>query len=371
MNPMPSPQPGKLDKLKKLAARPPAAAAATNIASSPAAAGPRSQVKTSFLSERREFPLVIEPAGNDFDAIAWVREHRGFVDDALARHGGLLFRNFGLATPQDFEAFAENVEPELYGSYGDLPKKEGGRRTYRSTPYPERQMILYHNESSHMERWPRKQWFYCELPSPVGGATPIVDCREMLRRLPAEIVEAFERKALTYVRTFTPHLDVSWRDFFKTDQRAEVEARLAAGGIEWRWLDEETLQTRTHCPAVMKHPLTGERVFFNQVQLHHPACLEADVREDLLALVGAERMPRHVCYGDGTPIADETMAIVGRTYEACAVRFDWRQGDVVMLDNMLAAHARDPYQGPRKIVVAMGAMFERSALRAAEMAVNE
>ncbi len=362
MNPMPSPQLGKLDKLKKFAARPSAAPASV----APAIAASRPQVKTSFLSEGREFPLVIEPASAGFDALAWVREHRGFVDDALARHGGLLFRDFGLETPQDFEAFAENVEPELYGSYGDLPKKEGGRRTYRSTPYPERQMILYHNESAHMDRWPRKQWFYCELPSRVGGATPIVDCREMLRRLPADIVEAFERKALTYVRTFTPHLDVSWRDFFKTDRREEVEARLAAGGIEWRWLDEDTLQTRTHCPAVMRHPLTGERVFFNQVQLHHPACLEADVREDLLALVGAERMPRHVCHGDGTPIDDETMAIVGRAYEACAVRFDWRKGDVVMLDNMLAAHARDPYEGPRKIVVAMGAMFERSALRAAE-----
>ncbi|MET3492987.1 non-ribosomal peptide synthetase [Variovorax boronicumulans] len=360
MNPMPSPQLGKLDKLKKFAARAPSA---TVPSASP--------VKTSFLAEGREFPLVIEATGHGFDAVAWVRGHRGFVDEALARHGGLLFRNFGLATPQDFEAFAENVEPELYGSYGDLPKKEGGRRTYRSTPYPEKQMILYHNESSHMERWPRKQWFYCELPSPVGGATPIVDCREMLRRLPADIVEAFERKALTYVRTFTPHLDVSWRDFFKTDRRDEVEARLAAGGIEWRWLDEDTLQTRTHCPAVMRHPLTGERVFFNQVQLHHPACLEPDVREDLLALVGADRMPRHVCYGDGTPIDDETMAVVGRTYEACAVRFDWRRGDVVMLDNMLAAHARDPYEGPRKIVVAMGAMFERSALLAAETAGSE
>lgn len=371
MNPMPSPQLGKLDKLKKFAARPPVAVAAI-APTAPASAGTvaRSPVKTSFLSEGREFPLVIEATSNGFDALAWVRGQRAFVDDALQRHGGVLFRNFGLQTPQDFEAFAENVEPELYGSYGDLPKKEGGRRTYRSTPYPEKQMILYHNESSHMARWPRKQWFYCELPSRTGGATPIVDCREMLRRLPADIVEAFERKALIYVRTFTPHLDVSWRDFFKTDQRADVEARLAAGGVEWRWLDEDTLQTRTHCPAVMKHPLTGERVFFNQVQLHHPACLEPDVREDLLALVGSDRMPRHVCYGDGTPIDDETMAIVGRTYEECAVRFDWRRGDVVMLDNMLAAHARDPYEGPRKIVVAMGAMFERATLRAAETGVE-
>jgi hypothetical protein len=44
------------------------------------------------------------------------------------------------------------------------------------------------------------------------------------------------------------------------------------------------------------------------------------------------------------------------------VRFTWRQGDVVLLDNMLAAHARDPYEGPRKIVVAMGAMFQRAEL---------
>ena len=120
-----------------------------------------------------------------------------------------------------------------------------------------------------------------------------------------------------------------------------------SAGIAWRWLDSDTLQTRTRCPAVIRHPLTGEKVFFNQIQLHHAACLEAQVREDLLAMGGIERLPRHVTYGDGSPIADETMAVVGRVYEECAVRFDWRQGDIVMLDNMLAAHARDPYEGPR------------------------
>ncbi|WOI45122.1 non-ribosomal peptide synthetase [Acidovorax sp. BLS4] len=346
--------PSKLEKLKKLTVkgRPAAEAAA------------RSPVRMSFLSAQREFPLVIEATGNDLDPVAWAREQRGFIESMLRKHGGLLLRNLGLKSPQDFEAFAETIEPELYGSYGDLPKKEGGRNTYRSTPYPERQMILFHNESSHLDRWPRKQWFFCELPSPVGGATPIVDCREMLRRLPADLVDEFERKELLYLRTFTPGLDVSWQDFYKTDRRDAVESRLAAAGIEWRWLDGDTLQTRTRCPAVMVHPITGERVFFNQVQLHHVSCLEPEVRQDLLAMVGMERMPRHVCYGDGSPISDETMALVGEAYEACAVRFDWRQGDVVMLDNMLAAHARDPYEGPRKIVVAMGAMYDRAALQA-------
>ena len=85
-------------------------------------------------------------------------------------------------------------------------------------------------------------------------------------------------------------------------------------------------------------------------------------------MVGAERMPRQVVYGDGTPIGDEALALIGQTYEACAVRFDWRQGDVLMLDNMLAAHARDPYQEPRKIAVAMADMVERATLTEADPA---
>ena len=347
----------KLDKLKKIARR--------DVSAVPLA---RQRVRTSFLNSKQALPLVVEAGSADLDAPAWAKDQRQFIETALRKHAAILFRNFGLATPGQFEAFVEAIEPKLHGSYGDLPKKEGGRNIYRSTPYPERQMILYHNESSHLERWPRKQWFFCELPSRVGGATPIVDCREMLNRLPADLVDKLESRGLLYVRTFVPRLDVSWQDFFKTDSRTEVETKLAASGSEWHWLEEQTLQTRTRCPAVIRHPHTGERVFFNQIQLHHVGCLEPEVREDLLSMVGAERMPRQVMYGDGTPISDETLALIGQTYEACAVRFDWRQGDVLMLDNMLAAHARDPYQEPRKIAVAMADMVERAALTEADPA---
>ncbi|MFT3803142.1 MAG: SDR family NAD(P)-dependent oxidoreductase [Burkholderiaceae bacterium] len=325
----------------------------------PAARAAQGQVRLSFPSAGRQFPVMIEALERDLDPVWWASQQRDFIEDKLRTHAGIVFRNFGLTTPQDFERFSEAMEPSLYGSYGDLPKKEGGVNTYRSTPYPENQMILYHNECSHTDRWPRKQWFFCELPSRVGGITPIVDCRELLTRLPAEIVDEMARKGLLYVRTFHPKLDVSWQHFFKTEDRAEVEARLAGGGIEWRWLDGDVLQTRTRGPAVITHPLTGAKAFFNQVQLHHVSCLEPDVREDLLGMVGLERMPRHVYFGDGSPIPDPMMTVIGQAYEACAVRFDWQRGDVVMLDNMLAAHARDPYEEPRKIVVAMGAMYER------------
>jgi len=324
------------------------------------AAGAQSPVRESLLVPSQDFPLLLEPTDPGLDVVEWVRRNRPLIEEKLARHGGILFRGFAVPDSQAFEAFAEAVQPGLYGSYGDLPKKEGGQNTYRSTPYPEKKMILFHNESAHQDSWPRKQLFFCELPSPVGGATPVVDCRQLHDRLPAALRERLANKGLLYVRTFTGKLDVSWQHFFKTDQRSEVEARCRSAGIEWRWLAGDELQIRTPCPAIITHPSTGARSFFNQVQLHHIYCLDADVREDLLTLFGLERMPRNVYYGDGSPIEDEVMQLIGELYEACAVRFDWRQGDVILLDNMLVAHARDPFEGPRKIVVAMGDMMHRS-----------
>ena len=96
--------------------------------------------------------------------------------------------------------------------------------------------------------------------------------------------------------------------------------------------------------------------FFNQVQLHHIHCLDPEVRQSLLSMFKPEDLPRHVYYGDGSIIENDVMDHIGETYEKYAVRFQWRQGDVITLDNMLTAHGRDPYSGPRKIVVALGNM---------------
>ncbi|MBN3724643.1 TauD/TfdA family dioxygenase [Burkholderia sp. Ac-20379] len=318
----------------------------------------RAPVRTWTDDTLGQLPVFVEPNVSDLDPVAWAGANRAFIDELLQRHAMILFRNFDLPNPRAFEAFADAMSPGLYGGYGDLPKKEGGERTYKSTPYPEKEMILFHNESSHLDRWPRKQWFYCELPSKVGGATPVVDCRRMLRELPPAMVEKFERLSLSYVRTFTSGLDVAWQDFFKTDEREEVESRCRTAGIEWVWLDNNELQIRTAAPAVITHPQTGEKSFFNQIQLHHPYFLKPEVRADLLKMVGAARLPRSVRYGDGSEIEEPVLAELSRAYEACAIRFAWQAGDVAMLDNMLAAHARDPYEEPRKIVVAMGEMVE-------------
>jgi len=96
--------------------------------------------------------------------------------------------------------------------------------------------------------------------------------------------------------------------------------------------------------------------------LHHISCLDAATRASLLSVFGEENLPRNVYYGDGTPIEDSVMAQIQAVYAQAAVSFPWQAGDILMLDNMLVAHSRNPFIGSRKIVVSMGEMIPESGI---------
>ncbi|MEO8429885.1 MAG: amino acid adenylation domain-containing protein [Acidobacteriota bacterium] len=308
------------------------------------------------------FPLVLRPeAGAELDLAEWAAAGKERLEAKLLEHGSLLFRGFGTRDAAEFERVAGALcRGELFGEYGDLPREAVGGRVYGSTPYPPDQPILFHNESSHMHRWPMKIWFFCVTPSARGGETPIVDCRRVYERLDPALQRRFTEKGLVYVRNYTEGLDVSWESFYGTSDRARVEEICRAAGTEFDWRPDNGLRTRQRCPAVVRHPVTGELAFFNQLQLHHVSCLEPAVRESLSSLMKEEDLPRNVYYGDGSPIEDSVMEEVGRIYRESAVAFPWQSGDVLMLNNMLVAHSRNPYEGERKIVVAMAEMVQRS-----------
>jgi alpha-ketoglutarate-dependent taurine dioxygenase len=319
-------------------------------------------VRESQLNDDQPLPLIIEPATDQVDLADWARNNRDYIEQKLHRHGGILFRGFGLGGAQDFERVAASICRELYSEYGDLPREGVAGKVYTSTPYPEDKSILYHNESSHMSCWPSKINFFCITVAKEGGATPIVDCRKVYQGLDPVVRQKFEEKGLTYVRNFAEGLDVSWQRFFSTDDKSAVEESCNKAGMTCEWTENNSLRIRQRCRAVLQHPVTGEKSFFNQVQLHHVHCLEPAVRQSLLSIFKREDMPRHVYYGDGSSIEDSVMDHVGEVYEKYAVRFQWQQGDMVSLANMLTAHARDPYVGPRKIVVALGDMVDGNEL---------
>lgn len=318
----------------------------------------QSLVETS--TPHGQVPLVVSPARAGVDLAGWAAANREQVEAWLLEHGAVYFHGFQISSPEAFESVAGALVPQLYGEYGDLPREAtSSDKIFTSTPYPADESIHFHNESSHMARWPMRIFFYSALAAESGGETPVLDGRRVLADLPVDVVERFEQLGLLYVRNFTPGIDVSWQQFFGTSDRAEVESRCRESATLVEWSDDgERLRIRQPAAAVRRHPVTGDRVWFNQVLLHHPAALPAATRASMREMFNDDDLPRNVTFGDGSPIPDEVVEQLLDLFARTGIAFEWTSGDILAVDNMLVGHGRLPFSGPRKTLVAMGALTD-------------
>jgi alpha-ketoglutarate-dependent taurine dioxygenase len=301
-----------------------------------------------------QLPLLVQARETGLPLLQCFEALRLGVDRHLLRSGGLLFRGFDVAGVEGFRSFAAGFGQPLLGyEFGSTPRSKISEGVYSSTEYPAHQHIPLHNEQSYSRQWPMKIWFYCALAAESGGETPIADSREVYRSIPTKLREHFISRGLMYVRNYGGGLDVPWPDVFDTDEPARVEAYCRAHGISCEWKEDGELRTRQVCQVVATHPKTAEPCWFNQAHLFHVSGLAEEVREALLSIVEPVDLPRNVYYADGSEIEpaalDEVRAVLTQSKRV----FPWETGDVLMLDNMLTAHARSPFKGPRKVVVAM------------------
>jgi len=317
-------------------------------------------VRAECLQPGSLLPLVIEPSREGLNLAAWAREQREFLRERLLRHGAVLLRGFGVSTVEDFAGFTAAAAREVM-EYRERssPRHEVGDNIYTSTDYPASQRIFPHNEHSYSQHLPLTLFFCCLVPAQRGGETPLADCRKVLRRIAPEVVEKFRRKKWMYVRNFGDGFGLSWQTVFQTDDRAEVEAYCARNRIEVEWKEGDRLRTRQVRPAVAAHPLSGEEVWFNHLTFFHVSTLDPVIRDVMLESFAEEDLPNNTYYGDGSPIEPDVLEHLRGAYSQELVSFDWQPGDIVMLDNMLTAHARGSYAGPRRVLFAMADPYTR------------
>lgn len=308
---------------------------------------------TDLLNPARPaLPALLSPSRAGETLLEAFEPLRADIDALLARIGGVLLRGFEVPDVAAFRSFAASFgHPLLAYEFGSTPRSAVGGGIYTSTEYPAHQHIPLHNEQAYTREWPMKIWFHCVTAAPEGGETPIADSRAIWRHMPETIRRRFAPGVL-YVRNYG-EFDVPWQQVFNTGERAEVETWCRRSGIRFEWKPDGGLRTTQLCQATAVHPRTGETVWFNQAHLFHVSNLQPEVRESLEELLGTDEMPRTACFADGSPIPDAMLDEVRAVLQAQTVSFRWQAGDVLMLDNMLAAHARAPFKGPRKVVVAM------------------
>jgi alpha-ketoglutarate-dependent taurine dioxygenase len=303
-------------------------------------------------ADRPGAPVVVEARAAGLDLAAWLRDSQDTVDRRLRTAGAVLFRGFQVS---DFAAVAGRGGDEqlLDYVYGSTPRTREAQGVYTSSEYPPEATIPQHNEMAYARDWPLRLWFFCELNATRGGATPLADSRRVLERIQAAVRDRFERDGIMYVRNYGGGVDLPWQQVFETDDRATVERYCAAHEIDLEWLPGGGLRTRQTCQVLAEHPGTHEVAWFNQAHLFHTSSLPTAVREDLLASFGPEQLPRNALYGDGTAIEDEAFTGIRAAFDAETVATPWRTGDVMLVDNILMSHGRTPYEGPRKVLVAM------------------
>ncbi|MDA9272097.1 TauD/TfdA family dioxygenase [bacterium] len=292
------------------------------------------------------------------DIFNYVKDNKDFIQKTIHQYGGIILRNFGIRAVSEFSKLSEIISPNLLDYVNrSTPRTRLGGKIYTATEYPAHKHIPPHNENAYTLAWPEKLLFFCVIAPQSGGETPIVDSRQVLSKLDKNIVKRFNDKQVLYTRNYATGIDLSWQDVFQTSDKKEVEHYCDDNKIQYTWHDNADgleLTTKQICQATLKHPVTSDNVWFNQAHLFHVASLDDADRSALLSIVKEDRLPRNASYGDGSNISDVDIQHILSVYDAEKIVFQWQKGDVMILDNVLMAHARHPFSGERKIVVAMG-----------------
>jgi len=321
----------------------------------PVEAAAETWVRTHPLREGGGVPLLAEPALDGVDLPSWATANRARIEGWLQEHRAVLFRGFRTAGVADFRRFVRATSDGELLEYRDrsTPRETLDTKIYSSTVYPADQVINLHNEGTYWKAWPAKIFFCCLKAPRSGGETPIADVRRVHDHVDPEVRETFARKKIMYVRNYNDGFGLPWQEVFQTDDRAEVESYCRNNDIAFEWKDEDRLRTRQVRPAVRLHPRTGEKLWFNHGAFFHWSALDPAAREFFAAKFEVADFPYNTYYGDETPIDPEVVAHVLEAYRKEKVVFPWQEGDVLMMDNMSVAHARESYTGERQIVVAM------------------
>jgi hypothetical protein len=242
--------------------------------------------------------------------------------------------------------------------YRSTPRTSLGEGVYTATEYPAGLTIPQHNENAYQREWPLRLLFFCECPAEGGGGeTPLASSISVTNRIDPAIQERFAEKQVMYIRNYRQDLDLPWQTVFQTESRAEVEAFCQSHDIDFEWIGPDSLRTRQVCQAFATHPRTGARVWFNQAHLFHPSGLDKQTRAAMRTMFKEDDFPRNAAYGDGSPIAETDLEHIGEAFRHEIMTFQWQAGDVLVVDNMLMSHGRNPYKGKRRVLVGMCDQF--------------
>jgi len=288
------------------------------------------------------------------DSSGWAADHKDALRAIVAEYGAVLVRGLELRDAAEITAVFRRLANNLM-----IEREAFARRqvyadgVYSSATWPPNQPMCMHHELSYRLEFPSLLLFACLGAPTRGGATAVSDSPTVLEALPKDLTERFERDGWILTRSYNDEIGATLAEAFGTEDRRAIEGYCRANAIEFEWQPDGELRTQQSRRAVVRHPVTGQRCFVNQIAFLNEWTIDPEVREYLVDMYGEDGLPFNTRFGTGEPLTEEIVELINAVYEAHTVREPWQAGDLMLVDNIRTAHSREAYEGPREILVGM------------------
>ncbi|MBD5771753.1 TauD/TfdA family dioxygenase [Marinomonas colpomeniae] len=306
-----------------------------------------------------DFPLLVTPenaetAQNEASFLKWIEDNKAELHGLLIKHGAVLFRGFPVSSSDLFEKMLDKTD------YKNMPYVGGAAprtqvtasRIVTANESPATETIPFHHEMAQVPTPPGYIFFYCDKASKTGGATSILHSGEICKKffdLNPTFAKKVEEQGVRYIRVMPEVTDTSsaigrsWKETFNVTTREDAEARMTEAGMNWEWLEGGDLKTETAAlKAVRFDEETQQKVFFNSIAAVYSGWDDA-----------RNQGKKAVATADGELMDDDVMTALIEEMRINCVNFKWQDGDALWINNHTVLHARQPFEGERRILASI------------------
>ncbi|KAI2605240.1 Clavaminate synthase-like protein, partial [Hypoxylon fragiforme] len=339
-------------------------------------------------------PLALRLASGDntadldavIETVKSLQAQGGILTKKLAVHGTLLFRGLPIHDANEFSRFvhAFGYKPhEIIGIVVDRPLL--APNVAPANESPKHFLIYNHNESPQVPHAPEYIFFYGHKAPPPkhGGETPMSSSLELFHRaqqeLPDFIAELAAKGILSRVTYRSGRQYVGGSTLTQAfgkeiragddaaARRAKIEAQIARYGrgphTTWEWLptsndgnseegDEGVVVTH-RLPAIRTQQDTGLPTLFTGLAAYY-----RNMRANVGPAGAGRSATLQQLYGDGTVIPERYLARLAEITDEIRVLHSWQRGDVLVYDNVIAQHGREPWEGEQSDRVILASLFD-------------
>lgn len=118
--------------------------------------------------------------------------------------------------------------------------------------------------------------------------------------------------------------------------------RAANLGMKLEWTEDGVKTIMGPIPAIKYDETRGRKIWFNSMVAAYTGW--KDARNDPV---------KAVTFGDGTPLPPDIIEDCLKILDEESVAIPWKQGDILLLDNLAVLHSRRSFEPPRRILASL------------------